>query len=466
MWEPVIGLEIHVQLQTATKLFCSCKNSYGDPPNTNICPVCLGHPGTLPVLNEEAVKQAVKLALALNCKVNEVSYFARKNYFYPDLPKGYQITQHRFPLAQDGYIKLRSGKKIRIERLHIEEDSGKSIHTEEGTLVDFNRCGVPLAEIVTKPDISSPEEAVEFLKTLRLAAIYSGVSDADMEKGNLRCDANLSLRPRGSETLGVKTEVKNLNSFRFLAKALEYEIKRQEEILNSGGEVKQETRGYDSHKGVTFPMRSKEEAHDYRYFPEPDLPPLILTEDYISEVRSEIGELPWEREKRYIKSFGLDPETARVLCSEKEISQLFEETLKDFPEPKEAANWIKTEVLKLFREGHEVSPSALAKLLNMVKEGKISRLKAKEVLEEAAREGQDPEKIVQERGLIQISDEAQLRGIIEEVLMEFPDKVEKYRSGKKGLLGFFVGQVMRRTQGKANPKTVNKILQEVLNGER
>ncbi len=466
MWEPVIGLEIHIQLQTATKLFCSCRNSYGDPPNTNVCPVCLGHPGTLPVLNEEAVRQAVKLALALNCTVNKTSYFARKNYFYPDLPKGYQITQHRFPLARDGYIQLRSGKKIRIERLHIEEDSGKSIHTEEETLVDFNRCGVPLAEIVTRPDISSPQEAVEFLKTLRLAAIYAGVSDADMEKGNLRCDANLSLRPRGSKSLGVKTEVKNLNSFRFLAKALEYEIKRQEEILNSGGRIKQETRGFDSQKGITFPMRSKEEAHDYRYFPEPDLPPLILTDDQISSIKSRIGELPWEREERYINELGLDPETARILCSEVEISILFEKTLENFPHPREVANWVKTDVLKLFHGGHRVSPRTLEKILVLVRDGKISRLKAKEVLEEAVMDGKDPEKIVEEKGLLQISDEAQLRSIIEGVLGEFPDKVESYRKGKRGLLGFFVGQVMKKTGGKANPKLVNKILGEVLNGEQ
>ena len=465
MWEPVIGLEIHIQLQTKSKLFCSCKNSYGDPPNTNICPVCLGHPGTLPVLNWEAVKMATKLALALNCRINPISYFARKNYFYPDLPKGYQITQHKYPLAQDGYIELRSGKRIRIERLHLEEDSGKSIHTEEGTLVDFNRCGVPLAEIVTKPDISSPEEAVEFLKILRLVAIYTGVSDADMEKGNMRCDANLSLKPAGADSLGVKTEVKNLNSFRFLAKALQYEIERQKGILEKGGRISQETRGYDSHRGITFTMRSKEEAHDYRYFPEPDLPPLVLSQEFIGEIKEGIAELPWEKKRRFVEEFGLDEETAWVLCGEKEMAELFEETLKHFPKPKELANWVKTEVMKLWKEGMTITPPHLGELLKMVDEGEISRLKAKEVLEEVAKTGKSPKEIVEEKGLAQISDEASLRVIIEEVVREFPDKVEKYRSGKKGLLGFFMGQVMRRTQGKANPKIVNKILGEVLNGK-
>ncbi len=465
MWEPVIGLEIHIQLQTKSKLFCSCKNSYGDPPNTNICPVCLGHPGTLPVLNWEAVKMASRLARALNCRINRTSYFARKNYFYPDLPKGYQITQHKYPLAEDGYIELRSGKRIRIERLHLEEDSGKSIHTEEGTLIDFNRCGVPLAEIVTRPDISSPEEAVEFLKTLRLVAIYTGVSDADMEKGNMRCDANLSLRLKGSSSLGTKTEVKNLNSFRFLAKALHYEIKRQMEILEKGGKLTQETRGFDSQKGRTFTMRSKEEAHDYRYFPEPDLPPLVLSDEFFAQLDEEKVELPWEREARFKREFSLDEETAATLCGEKEMADLFEATLHLFPRPKEVANWVKTEVMKLWKEGFSISAENLAILIKMVEEGKISRLKAKEVLEEVAKTGKNPEKIVEERGLAQISDEASLKDIIEEVIKEFPDKVEKYRAGKKGLFGFFMGQVMRRTGGKANPKMVNKILGEVLDGK-
>ncbi len=408
---------------------------------------------------------ATKLATALHCRINPTSYFARKNYFYPDLPKGYQITQHKYPLAQDGYIVLRSGKKIRIERLHLEEDSGKSIHTEEGTLIDFNRCGVPLAEIVTKPDISSPEEAVEFLKILRLVAIYTGVSDADMEKGNMRCDANLSLKPADSGSLGVKTEVKNLNSFRFLARALQYEIERQRKLLEAGGKVVQETRGYDSHRGITFTMRSKEEAHDYRYFPEPDLPPLVLSEEFLGKIKEGIGELPWEKKSRFVEELGLDEDTAWVLCGEKEMADLFEETLKHFPKPKELANWVKTEVMKLWKEGLRVTPIQLTKLLKMVEQGYISRLKAKEVLEEVAKTGKNPEEIVEEKGLLQISDEASLRVIIEEVVREFPDKVEKYRSGKKGLLGFFMGQVMRRTRGKANPKIVNKILGEVLNGK-
>ncbi len=466
MFEPTIGLEIHIQLQTNSKMFCSCKNSYGDPPNTNICPVCLGHPGTLPVLNWEAVKLATKLALALNCRINKESYFARKNYFYPDLPKGYQITQYKKPLAEDGYIQLKNGKKIRIKRLHIEEDSGKSIHTENGTLIDFNRCGVPLAEIVTEPDISSPEEAVEFLHALRKIAIYTGVSDADMEKGNMRCDANLSLKPEGSSELGTKTEVKNLNSFRFLAKALNYEIKRQEKLLKEGKRIVQETRGFDSKRGETFPMRSKEEAHDYRYFPEPDLPPLILDNSFLEEIKSSIPELHWQREERFMREFGLDEETASVLCAEKEIGDFFEETLKLYNNPRDLANWIKTEVLKLWKENLMVSSEALAELLTFVDQGKLSRLKAKEVLEDMARTGKSPSIIIEEKGLVQISDEESLRKIIDRVIAQNPDKVEKYRKGKKGLMGFFVGQVMKETRGKANPKLVNKILVEVLENDK
>ena len=466
MYEPTIGLEIHLQLQTESKMFCSCKNSYGDPPNTNICPVCLGHPGTLPVLNWEAVKLATKLAMALNCKINRESYFARKNYFYPDLPKGYQITQYKKPLAEQGFITLKSGKKIRIKRLHIEEDSGKSFHTEEGTFLDFNRCGVPLAEIVTEPDISSPEEAVEFLQTLRKIAIYTGVSDADMEKGNMRCDANLSLKSTGTSALGTKTEVKNLNSFRFLAKALNYEIQRQQKLLERGEKIIQETRGFNSKKGETFPMRSKEEAHDYRYFPEPDLPPLILEEEFLDEIRASIPELHWQREERFVKKFGLDPETSFILCGEKEIADFFEETLQYYKNAKDLANWTKTEIMKLWKEGLMVNPKSFAELLKFVDEGKLSRLKAKEVLEEMARTGDSPSTIIEKRGLVQISDEEILKKIIEKVVKEYPDKVEKYRKGKKGLMGFFVGQVMKETKGKANPKLVNKLLGVALENDK
>ncbi len=466
MLEPTIGLEIHIQLQTRSKMFCSCKNSYGDPPNTNICPVCLGHPGTLPVLNWEAVKLATKLALALNCKVNMESYFARKNYFYPDLPKGYQITQYKNPLAEDGFIELRNGKKIRIERLHIEEDSGKSIHTEDGTLIDFNRCGVPLAEIVTKPDISSPEEALFFLQFLRKIAVYTGVSDADMEKGNMRCDANLSLKQEGSKKMGTKTEVKNLNSFKFLSKALKYEIQRQKKILEQGGKIHLETRGFDSKKGVTFLMRSKEEAHDYRYFPEPDLPPLKLADSFIQEIKNSMPELHWQKEERFMREFGLDRKTAEVLCAEKEIGNFFEETVKFYGKPKELANWTKTEVLELWNQGLKIRPESLGTLLKIVDDGKLSRLKAKEVLEEMASSGKSPEIIMEERELSQISDEKKLRVTVEEIIKENPDKVEKYRKGKKGLMGFFIGEAMKRTEGRANPKLLNKILGEALkNGE-
>ncbi len=472
MMEPVIGLEVHLQLQTRTKLFCSCKNEYGEPPNTNICPVCLGHPGTLPVLNWKAVELAVRMALALNCRINLFSLFERKNYFYPDLPKGYQISQYRYPLAEGGYVEIEVNgkkKKIRVKRLHIEEDAGKLIHTADGrTLVDFNRCGVPLVEIVSEPDMNSPEEAVAYLMAIKQIAQYTGVSDADMEKGNLRCDANISLRPEGSRELGVKTEVKNLNSFRFLQKALSYEIKRQMELIEKGEPIEMDTRTWDEKKGITISMRTKEEAHDYRYFPEPDLPPLELTEEFVEEIKLSLPELPAQKKERFVSQYGLDRNLASVLTAERELADYFERGASIYSNPRKLGNWIASELLRFSNElkkpAHELLPvERLVELLRAVDDGRVSGRAGKEVLEEMIRSGKGAEEVIREKGLEQISDEAQLREIIKQVLEQNPKQVEQYRKGKKGVIGFFVGQVMKATRGKANPQLVNKLIQEVLN---
>lgn len=472
MMEPVIGLEVHLQLQTETKLFCSCKNEYGAEPNTNVCPVCLGHPGTLPVLNWKAVEMAVKMALALNCKINLFSLFERKNYFYPDLPKGYQITQYRYPLAENGFVEIEikgKRKKIRVKRLHLEEDAGKLIHSEGGkSLVDFNRCGVPLVEIVSEPDINSPEEAVAYLTAIKQIAQYVEVSDADMEKGNLRCDANVSLRPAGSEELGVKTEVKNLNSFRFLQKALSYEIERQRDLLAKGERIEMDTRSWDEKRGITFSMRSKEEAHDYRYFPEPDLPPLILTEKFVEEVRASLPELPFRRKERFVSQYGLDRNMASVLTSEKSLADYFEKGAELYKDYKKLSNWIASELLRYAKELKKevrelVEVGKLVKLLQTIDHGRVSSRAAKEVLEEMVKTGKDPDVIIKEKGLEQISDEEELKKIVKKIIEANPKQVEQYKKGKKGIIGFFVGQVMKETRGKANPQLVNKLIQEVLN---
>jgi len=461
----VIGLEIHVQLRTRTKLFCSCNADYfAAPPNTLTCPVCLGMPGALPVLNERAVELALRVALALGAKVQETSRFDRKNYFYPDLPKGYQITQREFPLALGGELSFRMDgerRSVRIHEMHLEEDAGKLIHTDEGALVDMNRCGVPLVEIVTEPDIRSPKEAREFLRALRTLLRHLGVSNADMEKGELRCDANISVSADGE--LGTKTEIKNLNSFRAVERALAAEEKRQRELLGRGGPVEQVTFGWDEHTGTLVLQRSKEEAHDYRYFPEPDLVPLVVTPDWLARVREEMPELPWEREERFMREYGLSRKDATILIEEPARADYFEEVARACGSPREAASWVLSEILRYWRdEEPPIGAEALGRLITAVKSGKISRTNAKEALEEAISSGQDPLEIVEERGLSLLSDEGELRRLAEEVVAENPKAVEDFRAGKKGAIGFLVGQAMRKSGGRADAKKLSQILLELL----
>ncbi len=471
-FEPVIGLEVHVQMATETKCFCSCKVEFGAEPNTNVCPVCLALPGSLPVLNKKALEYAIKASLALNCTVHELSVFARKNYFYPDLPKGYQISQYDKPLATDGYIDIKvDGKheRIRIHRLHMEEDAGKTIHEGNHSYVDLNRAGTPLMEIVSEPDIRSAVGARLYLEKLRNIMRYIGVSDADMEKGQLRCDVNISLRPKGEEKFGTKVEIKNLNSFRFVQKAIEYEIERQAKILKKGGEIVQETRLFDPSSGKTFTMRTKEEAHDYRYFPDPDLIPVRITTAYIEEIKQSLPELPDEKEKRFISQFGLTEYDADVLVADKDRALFFEKAVEVYNKnPKAIANWIINELLgKLNEAGLDITespvkPEHIAELVELIDSGTISTKIAKEVFEEVFKTSKSPKQIVEEKGLKQVSDEGEIRKIIEEVLANHPAEVEKYKAGNQKLMGFFVGQVMKATKGKANPKIVNKILQELL----
>ncbi|MFN3598727.1 MAG: Asp-tRNA(Asn)/Glu-tRNA(Gln) amidotransferase subunit GatB [Aquificaceae bacterium] len=467
-FEPVIGLEIHVQMDTKTKMFCSCPVEFGAEPNSNVCPVCLGLPGSLPVINKRAVEFAIRAALALNCKINTKSVFARKNYFYPDLPKGYQISQYEEPLAVNGWLEVK-GKRVRIRRLHIEEDAGKNIHEGSKTYVDLNRAGTPLMEIVTEPDIDSPQLAREFLENLRNIMRYAGVSKADMEKGQLRCDINLSIRPKGSKELGTRVEIKNVNSFKFVQKAIEAEMERQIKLVLSGGEVIQETRTFDPSTGLTHTMRSKEEAEDYRYFPDPDLLPLIVPKNWIEEIKSSMPELPDERFERLKRDYALEDYSARVLTENKELGDFFEESLKYYPqESKLTANWLLNDLLGNLAEvgkGIEdspVSPKSLAELVKLIKEGVLSSKLAKEVLKEMVSTGKEPEKIVEEKGLKQVSDEGQIRSLVEEVIRENPKEVERYRSGEEKVFGFLVGQVMKKAKGKANPQILNKMLRELL----
>lgn len=471
-FDVVIGLETHVQMSTKTKMFCGCEVEFGAPPNTNVCPVCLAHPGTLPVINKTAVEYAVKAALALNCKVHNLSIMARKNYFYPDLPKGYQISQYDKPLATDGYIEIKVGdsfKKIRIHRLHIEEDAGKTIHEGSKSYVDLNRAGTPLMEIVTEPDISSAEEARKYLEKLRNIMRYIGVSEADMEKGQLRCDVNISLKPKGSSQLGTKVELKNINSFRFIVKAIEYEIERQAKLLKKGEKIIQETRLFDPDSGKTYTMRTKEEAHDYRYFPDPDLLPILLKDSQIEEIKNSLPELPDQKYHRYIQSFNLPPYDAEVLTSDKNLANYFEEVVKLFPQnPKLVSNWILNELLGRLNEkgidieNSPISANSLAELVSLIADGTISGKIAKEVFDIAFETGKSPKTIVEEKGLKQISNEDEIRSIVKAVLERHPAEVEKYKSGNEKILGFLVGQIMKETKGKANPQLVNKILKEEL----
>jgi aspartyl-tRNA(Asn)/glutamyl-tRNA(Gln) amidotransferase subunit B len=481
-YEAVIGLEVHVQLLTATKMFCRCPNRFGAPPNTLVCPVCLGYPGTLPVPNRHAVDLAVRLALAIGCEVRNTSVFARKNYFYPDLPKGYQISQFDRPLAEDGLLPLSQHEKgIRIERLHLEEDAGKLLHEAPGggalpgqSLVDFNRCGVPLVEIVSRPDMASAAEAQDYLQTLHQLLLYTETSDGNMEEGSLRCDANVSVRKRGETRLGTKAEVKNVNSFRNVARAIEHEIERQIAILEAGGRVAQETRSFDADTGTTRLMRGKEEAHDYRYFPEPDLPPLVVAPERIAEIRAALPELPWRRRARLVSQYGLPAADAQVLAGSRELADYYEAAVAALPgNPKGIANWVQGEVLRDVKErkvelSGTIPPGRLAALVGMVDAGKISNSAAKEVfaaVASAGEAGEDPAAAVERLGLAQVSDSSQIERWIEEVVEQNPAQVAQYRAGKVQVAGFLVGQVMKRSGGRAEPKTVQQLMRQALEQE-
>jgi aspartyl-tRNA(Asn)/glutamyl-tRNA(Gln) amidotransferase subunit B len=475
-YETVIGLECHAQLLTRTKLFCSCRAGFGDSPNTNVCPVCVGLPGALPVLNRRAVELATRMALAVGCRVNRDSIFARKNYFYPDLPKGYQISQYDRPLAEEGGLEIEteSGRKrIGIERIHMEEDAGKLLHegfrdaaTKSG--VDFNRSGVPLIEIVSRPELSSPEEAVAYAESLREILQYAGVSDADMEKGNFRCDGNVSLRPRGASELGTKVEIKNLNSFRFLGRALAYEVERQAALLGAGSRVAQETRLYEPDADQTHPMRSKEEAHDYRYFPDPDLPPLKLSAEQVDEIGSALPELPKAKRERFTAGLGLPAYDAQVLTSSRSLADYFEAAARRSGNPKATSNWVMSDVLRKLKESEvapevfPIAPEALGELVALVDQGKVSGKMAKEVFEKMYGSGESAARIIEREGLTQISDPAAIESIARSVVEAHPDLVAQYRSGEEKVLGFFVGQVMKATKGQANPKLAREVLVRVL----
>jgi aspartyl-tRNA(Asn)/glutamyl-tRNA(Gln) amidotransferase subunit B len=473
-FETVIGLEVHAQLTTASKIFCGCSTAFGQPPNSNTCPVCLGLPGSLPVLNEKVVEYTMKMALATHCEIRRFNQFARKNYFYPDLPKGYQISQFDLPIAEHGWVEIETEsdrKRIGITRIHMEEDAGKLIHDEREpkSYVDLNRTGTPLMEIVSEPDLRSPEEAAAYLKKLHAVIRYLDISEANMQEGNFRCDANISLRPRGQKEFGTRTELKNMNSFRNVQRALEYEVRRQRDLLLDGGEVVQQTLLWDPARGVTVAMRSKEEAHDYRYFPDPDLVPVAIDEAWIERVRAGLPELPDERRARFEAEYGLPEMDAEVLTSDRELAEYFETAHRRYPQPKKLANWIMTEIMRELKgeEGIDirsfpVKPEDLAALLAMVDQGTISGKIAKTVFEEMLASGKDPATVVQEKNLVQMSDQGELLALVREIVAGNPAQVEQYKAGRTKLIGFFVGQLMQRTKGKANPQLANELFAEEL----
>ncbi|MFZ0759472.1 MAG: Asp-tRNA(Asn)/Glu-tRNA(Gln) amidotransferase subunit GatB [Candidatus Sulfotelmatobacter sp.] len=477
IYEPVIGLEVHVQLLTASKIFCSCSARFGAPPNSNVCPVCLGMPGALPVLNRKAVEFATLAATALNCRINQTSVFARKNYFYPDLPKGYQISQYDKPLAEHGYIDVRSGagkKRIGITRVHLEEDAGKSLHegfpdSDEKTAIDLNRTGVPLIEIVSEPDIATADEAYEYLTRLKEIILYTGVSDCNMEEGSLRCDANVSVRPRGQQELGTKAEIKNVNSFRFIREALVYEIARQIDVINGGGKIAQETRLYNSHEGKTYSMRSKEQAHDYRYFPEPDLLPLVVDERWKAEITKTLPELPEARRARFVREFEVTEYDAQVLTVSKSLADRFEAAAKAAKNPKRVANLVQGELMGRLKargvsiEESPISMRGVAASADLVEGAVISGKMLKDLYDLCFERGKDFPEVYEEAGRPrQSSDTSALQQIIDEVVAANPRQLEQYRAGKKTMIGFFVGQVMKLSKGQANPQLVNELLSKKL----
>ena len=473
-YETVIGLEVHVQIKTKTKIFCSCSTEFGSPPNENTCPICLGMPGVLPVLNKRFLESSMRACLATHCTIEPMNRFARKNYFYPDLPKGYQISQFELPLGTNGYININvdgTKKRIGLTRIHMEEDAGKLIHGENSgrpgkSYVDFNRTGVPLCEVVSEPDMRSAEEARAYLNELKSILEYTGVSDCNMEEGSLRCDANVSIRPVGQKEFGTRAELKNLNSFKFIQKAIEYEVDRQTKLLDQGDTVKQETRLYDADRNETFPMRSKEEAHDYRYFPDPDLVPIMIDEAWVEELRKTIPELPEQKRERFVKSYKIPEYDAGVLTSSKPLADYFEQCTALFPQPKTISNWMMGDLLReLKKDGRNivdcpVSPSALVDLLKLIESGTISGNIAKGIFEEMYQTQKSAGSIVDEKGLKQITDSSAIEKIVAEVLQANPSQVEEFKGGKEKVLGFLVGQVMKASKGKANPGMVNKLLKE------
>ena len=473
-FETVIGLEVHAQLKTKTKIFCGCTTEFGRQPNSNTCPVCLGMPGVLPVLNRQVVEFAIKMALATNCRITKCNQFARKNYFYPDLPKGYQISQFDLPLAEHGYVEIEvngTTRRIGLTRIHMEEDAGKLVHDEvkPQSYVDLNRTGVPLIEIVSEPDIRSPEEAAAYLKKLHAVLRYLDICDGNMQEGSFRCDANISLRPVGRKEFGTRTELKNMNSFRNVQRALEYEVRRQRDILLDGGRIQQQTLLWDADKNVTNSMRGKEEAHDYRYFPDPDLVPVVIDDDWIQRVSRTMPELPDQKKNRFMTQLGFNEEDAAILTSSRELADYFESALGLYPEAKKLGNWIKTEMLRELKgedgldiDGFPVSPQNLAALLAMVEKGTISGKIAKTVFDDMMQSGKDAATIVKEKNLVQMSDEGDLLKMVRQIIADNPEQTADFKGGKTKLMGYFVGQLMQKTTGKANPQLANQLFNQEL----